>query len=140
MFQFTQFVIIGMTNAVVDLGSMNLLLICFPTKLHLLLLLYNSAAYTLTMIDSYILNSRITFKKHSDRTAIQRFHYIVQVVICFLVSNAVFIGSVFVAERLFESAWLAQNISKLMSMVLSSLTSFYLMKYYVFHKRKSKSL
>ncbi|GGL55113.1 GtrA family protein [Sporolactobacillus putidus] len=140
MFQFTQFSIIGMTNAVVDLGSMNLLLVFFPTKLHALLLLYNSIAYILTMINSYILNSRITFKRNSDRTAKQKLHYIVQVVICFLVSNVVFIGGVFVTEGLFNNAWIAQNTSKLMSMVLSSLASFYLMKYYVFKKRKPESI
>lgn len=129
-----------MTNAVVDLGSMNLLLVFFPTKLHALLLLYNSIAYILTMINSYILNSRITFKRNSDRTAKQKLHYIVQVVICFLVSNVVFIGGVFVTEGLFNNAWIAQNTSKLMSMVLSSLASFYLMKYYVFKKRKTESI
>lgn len=140
MFQFTQFAIIGMTNAVVDLSSINLLLIFFPTKLHALLLLYNSVAYILTMTNSYLLNSRITFKKNSDRTARQKLHYIIQVVICFIVSNVVFICGVFITERIFNNAWIAQNSSKLLSMALSSLTSFYLMKYYVFHKQKHRSV
>ncbi|WP_100488352.1 GtrA family protein [Sporolactobacillus pectinivorans] len=141
MFQFTQFTLIGMTNAAVDLGSLNILLLLFPTKVHALLVLYNTVAYILTMINSYLLNSRITFKKNSDRTMRQKLLYLVEVIICFLVSNMVFVGGLYLTEDIMSNAWIAQNLSKLLSMAISSLTSFFLMKYYVFKsKQPQKSI
>lgn len=140
MFQFSQFILVGMTNAAVDLGSLNLLLLFFPTRLHALLILYNTISYVLTIINSYLLNSTITFRKSSDRTIRQKLLYMVSVLICFLISNLVFLISLVCVEQLIEKAWLAQNIAKLLSMALSSLTSFLLMKYLVFRGKDAAEM
>jgi Predicted membrane protein len=140
MFQFSQFILIGMTNAAVDLGSLNLLLLLFPTRLHVLLILYNTIAYILTIINSYLLNSKITFRKSSDRTIRQKLLYLVAVLICFLISNLVFFIGLVSVEQLIEKAWLAQNIAKLLSMALSSLASFLLMKYLVFRGKEAAEM
>lgn len=140
MFQFSQFILIGLTNAAVDLGSLNLLLILFPTRLHMLLVLYNTMAYILTILNSYLLNSKITFKKSSDRTLRQKLRYLVTVLICFTISNLVFYVSLIGAEQIVEKAWVAQNIAKLLSMALSSLASFLLMKYLVFKEKSTAEI
>ncbi|TGA97604.1 GtrA family protein [Sporolactobacillus shoreae] len=139
MFQFTQFSLIGMINAVIDLGSLNILIILFPTKVHALLVFYNTIAYGLTMICSYLLNSRITFKTHSDQTLRQKLLFLIVVLIGFVVSNLIFISGLYITDDVLSNRIVAQNVSKLLSMAISSLTTFFLLKHFVFKRKQQQS-
>src|SRR2546430_2207666 len=63
--QAVRFVIVGISNVTIDVLTLNLLLLSFPTSNSGLLLLYNSAAYAIGAFNSYVLNKYWTF--HSRR-------------------------------------------------------------------------
>jgi putative flippase GtrA len=63
--QAIRFVIVGISNVTVDVLILNLLLMRFPTTNTGILLSYNSVAYALGAINSYVLNKHWTF--HSKR-------------------------------------------------------------------------
>jgi putative flippase GtrA len=137
--QIIQFSFIGVTNALIDIGSLNILLFLWPTEKTSLLLIFNTIAYTLAIINSYIWNSKYTFKHKANFNYKELGLFLFQAFIALLVSNLVFIGVYQLLKNWFFipiPKFVNQNISKGMAMFLSSLTSFVLMKYLVFRKRK----
>ncbi|GAE95331.1 conserved membrane protein YngA [Gracilibacillus boraciitolerans JCM 21714] len=131
-FQFIQFSIIGASNALIDIGTLNLLLLLFHSNQSTVLLLFNTISYTLAILNSYIWNANITFKRTSEGSTYQRSAFIVQAIVSLVISNVVFI----VAHSLFMimemPAWWNYNIAKVLAMALSSLASFFMVKFFVF--------
>ncbi|WP_163539534.1 GtrA family protein [Gracilibacillus sp. YIM 98692] len=130
--QFFQFGLIGIGNAVVDIGTLNLLLLLFHTDDRMWLLAYNTIAYTLAVTNSYFWNANITFKRSATGTNFQRFGFITQSIISLGVSNVVFIGLNSMLEHFGVLNWLRYNIAKGLAMLLSSIASFFMVKYFVF--------
>ncbi len=135
-FQVVQFSMIGVLNALVDIGSLNLLLLIWPTGDHEVLLLFNSIAYTLAIINSYIWNSRLTFRKHAVNNWREKTHFFVQAGISLLISNAVFLISIDILSLLSFPLWMIHNMAKGLAMFLSSTASFFFMKFFVFRRLK----
>lgn len=71
-FQFLQFGVIGIGNALIDIGTLNLLLILFYTEDRMMLTIYNSISYTLAIANSYFWNANITFNRTSKGSSYQR--------------------------------------------------------------------
>ncbi|UFT98268.1 GtrA family protein [Radiobacillus kanasensis] len=137
--QVLQFSFIGLSNAVVDLASLNLLLWLWPTEETGLLLLFNTISYTLAIINSYFWNAKYTFGHHSKTDTREVSLFIVQAIIALGVSNAVFIGLMWMFHlpgMMYFPLFVESNISKAAAMFLSSTTSFFLMKFLVFRKKK----
>ncbi|RPF53300.1 GtrA family protein [Aquisalibacillus elongatus] len=130
--QFLQFSAIGAANAGIDIGTLNLLLILFPTDEKWLLVLFNTIAYSLAIINSYFWNARFTFQRSAEGSKKQRSLFIVQGIISLGVSNVVFIASHSLISFTEIPNWLRYNISKGLAMFLSFLSSFFMIKYIVF--------
>ena len=69
--QYARFSLVGTSNALVDLGTMNLLLLIWPTRNPGMLVLYNLVALTTTNVNSYLWNTLWTFKRRSRHSAKQ---------------------------------------------------------------------
>ncbi|WP_347836647.1 GtrA family protein [Gracilibacillus sp. JCM 18860] len=123
-FQFLQFGVIGIGNALIDIGTLNLLLILFYTEDRMMLTIYNSISYTLAIANSYFWNANITFNRTSKGSSYQRIGFLIQSMISLGISNAVFIGLNNFLEWLHVQNWLRYNIAKGLAMLLSSLASF----------------
>lgn len=137
--QVAHFSVIGLFNALVDIGSLNLLLIIWPTTDKQMLLLFNSIAYTLAVTNSYIWNSRLTFREHAEFNTREKIFFVGQAIVSLLISNTVFILGVSILELLPLSHWITNNIAKGLAMFLSSTASFFFMKYLVFLNLKDKN-
>ncbi|WP_226035967.1 GtrA family protein [Aquibacillus saliphilus] len=137
--QLIQFGFIGMSNAIVDIVSLNVLLLLWPTKDSFILLVFNTIAYILVMLNSYIWNTRYTFKHRATTNSKEIMLFILQAVIALAISNIIFISFFQLLEMNMIgnlSAFIEQNIAKVSAMVLSSTASFVMMKFFVFRPKK----
>lgn len=131
IFQLIQFSIIGIMNAFIDIFSLNLFLFLYPSEQGAVLVLFNTAAYTLAVSNSYFWNSRLTFKEGRKAERV-KLTFVIQALISLMISNAVFIGSVYLLSFTTLQPFLVHNLSKALAMVLSSGASFLFMKHLVF--------
>lgn len=136
-FQFMQFSVIGVSNALIDIGALNLLLFLFYTDEKATLLLYNTIAYLLAIINSYFWNAKYTFQHSAKGSNRQRILFIIQAVVSLGVNNLVFIGANALMEVFSIPNWLRYNIAKGLAMFLSFLASYFMIKYVVFKKNKN---
>jgi putative flippase GtrA len=135
--QFLRFVAVGITNSLVDFGVFNLLLRIFPTKDLQLLVTYNSIGVLLAVANSYVWNTRFTFRapmKGPD-AARQRLLFGAQALFNVGVNDAVVALLTRLltlrGEELLTPA-VAGNLSKMVAMVVASVLSFLLMRYVVY--------
>ncbi|MFS0559668.1 GtrA family protein [Terribacillus sp. 179-K 1B1 HS] len=137
--QILQFTSIGILNAAVDLAVLNLLLLIWPTKNNLLLLLFNTISYLICIWNSYYWNTRYTFRSQKKSNITEKGLFFAQALIALVISNLVFIAGVAIlGATAFISipAYVENNIAKGAAMFLSSASSFLFMKYIVFKRKK----
>ncbi len=132
-----EFSVVGVGNAVVDLGTLNLLLWLWPTGDPGMLALYNTVALVCANANSYLWNTTWTFRRQAKRTdpLQMRIGFGVQALLNLGVNNALF----WVA-----AGWLAatplpvvvgQNVAKVISTVVASALSFLALRYVVLNPR-----
>jgi putative flippase GtrA len=135
--QYARFSLVGTSNALVDLGTMNLLLLTWPTSSPGTLVLYNLVALTMTNANSYLWNTLWTFKRRSRHSARQMGMFAAQAALSAGVSTLVLW---MVAHGLATYAdfppLVGGNIAKLSSMLVGSTTSFLLLRFFVFRLSK----
>ncbi len=135
--QFFQFVAVGLSNAFIDLGVFNGLYFIDPTRNVNQLVLYNTLAVMAAILNSYIWNSRWTFRntlKTSGRQALkQRSLFVIQSLINIAVNDAIlWLIAPWISQTHAIPHVMANNIAKLVAMFLASLSSFLMMKLFVF--------
>ncbi len=139
LFQYAQYSVIGLVCAAIDLGVLNLLLYFFPSNNTVTLTLYNTLAYSLAVLNSYIMNSKLTFRKNSSHGQKQITFFIIQALISLAISDLIFAGGTKLLDMLsLMPHWLVHNTAKLVSMFLSSLASFFFNKHFVFRKKTTQ--
>lgn len=69
--KYAQFSLVGGSNALVDLGVLNLLLLLSPTRSPEVLVVYNVVALVLTNANSYLWNTLWTFRHRARHDARQ---------------------------------------------------------------------
>jgi putative flippase GtrA len=124
-------------NGIIDLAALNLLLWIWPTTTAAGLFIINSIAYFLAVLNSYFWNSRLTFRVDAFLTSREKIKFVLQAAVSLIISNGVFLLFVPVFGRLTLPLWVDQNASKGLSMAISSISSFFFMKYFVFVRRES---
>jgi putative flippase GtrA len=136
--RFSKFTVVGFSNAVVDIGTLNLFLWFASTRDPSVLALYNGVALVLANINSYFWNSRWTFRHRARRhDARQRLLFTLQALFNICVSNGLFY--VLVHPVLIYTdvpAYLAGNVAKLISVVVTSTLSFFVLRYLVFSRKR----
>ncbi len=136
--RFSKFTVVGFVNALVDIGTLNLFLLFLPTREPSLLALYNGVALVLANANSYVWNTRWTFRGRAKRHDLrQRILFTLQAVVNISVSNGLFF--VLVRPVLIYTdipTYLAGNVAKIISVVVASTISFFVMRYLVFSRRR----
>jgi putative flippase GtrA len=136
--RFSKFTVVGLSNAVVDFGILNLFLWFASTRDPSVLALYNGVALVLANVNSYFWNTRWTFRgraKRRDRR--QRVLFTLQALFNICVSNGLFfllVRPVLVYTEV--PAYLVGNVAKLVSIAVASTLSFFLMRYLVFSRTR----
>lgn len=131
--RYAQFSLVGASNALVDLGTLNLLLLLWPTRVPAVLVLFNIAALVLTNANSYLWNTLWTFRQHASHDVRQVGMFALQAAL------GIGVGSLalwLVARGLVAyenlSPLVAGNAAKVVSMLVGSTTSFVILRYFVF--------
>jgi putative flippase GtrA len=136
--RFSKFTLVGFSNAVVDIGTLNLFLWLASTRDPSLLALYNGVAVLLANINSYFWNTRWTFRSRAKRRdPRQRTLFALQILLNISVSNGLFfvlIRPVLVYTDI--PTYLAGNVAKIISVVVASTISFFVLRYVVFSRRR----
>jgi putative flippase GtrA len=136
--RFSKFTLVGVSNAVVDIGTLNLFLWLASTRDPSLLALYNGVGLLLANLNSYFWNTRWTFRSRAKRRdPRQRILFALQILLNISVSNGLFfvlIRPVLVYTDI--PAYLAGNVAKIISVVVASTISFFVLRYVVFSRRR----
>lgn len=135
--QFVRFCTVGISNAAVDLGALNLLLLLYPTQSDLTLLLYNTIAVALAILNSYLWNTRWTFHDQVTSTRRERVLFVSQALLNIAINNAVLFGLTdLLPTETGTWSMLTANLAKLVAMFASSGLSFILLRTIVFRARR----
>lgn len=130
--QAVRFGLVGGLNTLVDLLVLNALLLLFPTTNTLTLLTYNSLAYSLGAINSFLLNKYWTFEhKHPiSRHEIMRF--VITTLCSIVVSNALIWLASNLLHPLHSNSLLWANASKVVAIFGTVFVSYLGMRLWVF--------
>lgn len=137
--QTLQFTVIGISNAAVDIGSLNLLLLMHPTDHSGTLTFFNTIAYCLAVSNSYIWNSMITFRHAAKGSSSQRFGFFMQGLFSLLINNGVFLAFNLLFQSVGMPSWIRHNLAKGLAMFASFSASFFMIKYFVFKDRARRN-
>jgi putative flippase GtrA len=135
--RFSKFSLVGLSNAAVDIGVLNMFLWLQPTREPGLLFLFNGIALVLANANSYLWNTMWTFRGQSNPGPRQTTLFIVQAIANITVSNGIFFA--LIRPLLTDTdipAYLVGNVAKVISIVVASTMSFFLMRYLVFSRKR----
>ena len=135
--RFSKFSLVGLSNAVVDIGVLNLFLWLQPTREVGVLVLYNGIALVLANVNSYVGNTLWTFRGRAEHSLRQTSLFLVQALINISISNGLFwvlIRPLLVGTDI--PAYLVGNVAKIISIVVASVISFFLLRYVVFSRKR----
>lgn len=135
--KYAQFSVVGGSNALVDIGVLNLLLLVSPAYSPELLVLYNAAALVLSNANSYLWNTMWTFRQQSHHGARQvglfsgqaALHAAVEGLLLWLIAH-------WLAANTGLSPLVGANAGKVVAMVTGSTMSFVFLRYFVFQTKK----
>jgi membrane protein DedA with SNARE-associated domain/membrane-associated phospholipid phosphatase/putative flippase GtrA len=135
--RYARFSLVGVSNALVDLGAINLLLFIHPTREPWLLVLFNLLALALTNANSYLWNTLWTFRHQARHDARQMGLFTLQGVMNAALASGVLWGVAHLLLAYYPalSAQLAGNIAKVASMFIASSASFLFLHFLVFNKK-----
>ena len=135
--RFSKFSIVGLSNAAIDVGVLNLFLWLEPTREVSQLVLYNGVALVLANLNSYLWNTLWTFRGRAEHDTRQIVLFALQVLINIGISNALFWALVHpIIIYTDVPTYLASNGAKIISVTVASTISFFIMRYVVFSKRR----
>ena len=139
--QLVRFCLVGVINAAVDTLTLNILLLRFPTHDANTLLLYNSAAFTLGALNSFLLNKYWTFQRRNPISFQEVYRF------CVIAGGTTLMNDtlIFLLSRIFPgiigSSLIGANILKLAAIIGTMSISFFGMRLWVFfHNRLTGEL
>lgn len=134
--KYAQFSLVGSSNALVDVGVLNLLLLS-PTRSLEVLLVYNVAALVLTKANSYLWNTLWTFRRQFRHDARQVGLFTVQGILNVAVGGLlIWLLAHWLVAHTDLSPLAGGNVAKVFSMVAASTMSFLFLRSFVFRKAK----
>ena len=135
--RFSKFSLVGISNAAIDIGVLNLFLWLAPTREVTLLVMYNGVALLLANLNSYAWNTLWTFRGRAEHDMRQIILFGLQVLVNIGISNGLFwalIRPVIIYTEV--PTYLAGNVAKIISVTVASTISFFIMRYVVFSRRR----
>lgn len=130
--QMLRFGLVGVLNTAIDLLALNALLFLFPTKSTVLLLAYNSFAYSLGAVNSFFLNKYWTFKQKRPTTQGELVRFATTTLLGIVWSNAILWLASHVLHPMIANPVLWANASKVLAIGGTVLISFLGMRLWVF--------
>jgi putative flippase GtrA len=135
--RFSKFSLVGLSNAAIDIGVLNLFLWLEPTREVSLLVLYNGVALVLANLNSYLWNTLWTFRGRAEHDTRQIVLFALQVLINVGISSGLFWALVHPIIFYTEvPTYLAGNVAKIISVTVASTISFFIMRFVVFSRRR----
>jgi putative flippase GtrA len=135
--RFSKFSLVGLSNAAIDIGVLNLFLWLEPTREVSLLVLYNGVALVLANLNSYLWNTLWTFRGRAEHDVRQIVLFALQVLVNIGISNGLFWALVHpIIVYTDVPTYLAGNVAKIISVTVASTISFFIMRYVVFSRRR----
>ena len=136
--KYAQFSLVGASNMLVDVGTLNLFLLLWPTHSPELLVVYNVGALILANANSYLWNTLWTFRHQARHDAKQVSLFTAQGLLNVGVSNLLLWLTAHGLKAYTDlSPWVSGNVAKVVSMVVASTLSFLFLRYFVFVPRKA---
>lgn len=135
--RYAQFSFVGALNAAVDLAALNLLLLLEPTRNPGQLVMYNAVALVLANANSYLWNTRWTFRHHARHDGRQVGMFIAQAALNVGIGSLVFwLSAHLLAGYSGLSPFVGGNVAKVVSMLTASTVSFLILRHFVFRKAR----
>lgn len=132
-----RFSAVGVGNALVDIGTLNLLLWLFPAEGSLRIALYNVVALVLANVNSYLWNSLWTFRENARGDTRQRMLFAGQALVNIGVNAGLFWLTLNLILGYADlSSTVAANLAKLLSTVVAFTVSFSIMRHLVFSGKR----
>jgi putative flippase GtrA len=133
--QFFRYCLVGGANTLMDLLMLNVLLWRFPTNNVLVLMLYNSVAYSSGAVTSFFLNKYWTFGHRQKTTRREVVRFLITLFLEVLYSN----GLIWLAGKALQpfitNVTLWGNASKLVAIVAGAIISYAFMRFWTFAGR-----
>jgi putative flippase GtrA len=130
--QFLRYCLVGGANTAIDLATLNVLLWRFPTHNVLVLVIYNSIAYSSGALNSFFLNKYWTFRHKRRTTRREVVRFIITLFLEVLYSNALIWLAGKALQPLITNPTLWGNASKLVAVACSTLLSYTFMRFWTF--------
>src|SRR5215210_6994839 len=135
--KYARFSAVGLSNMLVDVGTLNLLLFLAPTGSPELLVLFNVAALVLANANSYLWNTLWTFRHQARHDARQVGLFTAQGVLNVAVGGLLlWLLAHWIVSHTDLSPLAGGNVAKVVSMAGASTLSFVLLRFFVFRKTK----
>ena len=135
--RYSQFLMVGTFNAIVDILVFNLLLIVMPWHTAIALSAYNTLAVVAAISNSYIWNRHLTFRDVASGSKREKWLFLLQALLNLVLNN---LTVVWVSTYLVLSHdvpyFIRSNAAKALAMLLSSAVSYLCMRYIVFRSAK----
>ena len=135
--RFSKFSLVGISNAAIDIGVLNLFLWLAPTREVTLLVIFNGVALILANLNSYAWNTLWTFRGRAEHDMRQIILFGLQALVNIGISNGLFwalIRPVIIYTEV--PTYLAGNVAKIISVTVASTISFFIMRYVVFSRKR----
>ena len=130
--QIVRFGLVGGLNTLVDLLVLNALLLLFPTSNTFTLLTYNSLAYSLGAINSFLLNKYWTFGHRQPISRREVMRFIITTLCSIAVSNTLIWLASDIFHPLHVNTLLWANASKIFAIFGTVCISYFGMRLWVF--------
>jgi putative flippase GtrA len=135
---YAKFSVVGLTNVVVDYGMLNLLLLLFPTRNHNYLAAYNLVALVLANTNSYLWNTRWTFRSRARPDHRQKAMFAAQALLNIGVSSVVlWLAARFLFAYTALPSIIVGDLAKILSSVVATTLSFLILRSLVFRDTKT---
>jgi putative flippase GtrA len=135
--RFSKFSTVGLLNAAIDIGVLNLFLWLQPTREVYLLVIFNGIALVLANTNSYVWNTLWTFKGRAEHDLRQGVLFALQALVNIGVSNTLFWALVHpLIVNTDIPTYLVGNVAKIASVLVASTISFFILRYVVFSRKR----
>ncbi len=138
--QVIRFGLVGGLNTALDLLIFNAFLLFFPTKDTFMLIVYNSTAYALGGINSFVLNKYWTFRHNQKTTRQEVVRFIITTLLGIACNDLIIWLISYVSHPLITDARLWANVSKICAIFGTVLISYIGMRLWVFVKPAQNAL
>ena len=130
--QFLRYCLVGGVNTAIDLLILNVFLWRFPTNNVLVLVGYNSIAYTSGAVSSFFLNKYWTFRRKQRTTQREVVRFVISLFLEVLYSNGLIWLAGKALQPVITNITLWGNASKLLAVAGGTIISYAFMRFWTF--------